>query len=139
MSLSIFYDSQCPLCVMEMRSLKARDLNGLISLEDIWQEDFSQRFPHIDPAAANQILHAIDDKGRLLLGLDVTAEAWALVGINRYRILRWPIVKFLADFLYRCFARHRYSFSKLLTGQARLCSSDSCSVSPKTKSHGDSS
>ena len=126
MSFSIFYDSRCPLCAIEMQALKARDHDDRIVLEDIWQEDFGQRFPGIDPEAANRILHARDEGGRLLLGLDVTAEAWTLVGVRRYRLLRWPVLRFFADIFYRYFARNRYGISKLLTGQARLCPPEGC-------------
>lgn len=125
-SLRIFYDSRCPLCVIEMKALTERDATGQIELEDIWQEGFSERFPTIDPQQANRILHAQDDSGRVLLGLDVTAEAWARVGIRRYRVLRWPVLRSVADIFYRLFARYRYGISRVLTGRARLCPEEGC-------------
>ena len=128
MTLTLFYDSQCPLCAQEMRALKARDANNQIQLEDIWQAEFSRRFPAIDPVAANQVLHALGSDGKLLLGLDVTAKAWSLVGVKRYNALRWPLIKPLADFCYRRFVNNRYSISRILTGQARLCPANSCST-----------
>jgi predicted DCC family thiol-disulfide oxidoreductase YuxK len=124
--LTIFYDSRCPLCVKEMRALQARDKDRLIALEDIWQADFVERFPTIDPTDAKRVLHAVDERQRVLTGLDVTAAAWALVGVQYYRCLRWPLIRPIADRAYRFFARHRYTISRLLTGQARLCEDNSC-------------
>lgn len=132
MALTIFYDSLCPLCAQEMRALKRRDLKGRLLLEDIWQPGFADRFPSIDPVAANQVLHALDEKGNLLLGLDVTARAWSLVGVKRYRLLRWPLIKPLADWCYRFFARNRYSISRVLTGRAR-CESGQCYVASRNQ------
>lgn len=124
--LTIFFDSQCPLCVKEMEALKTRDKNQLIELEDIWQPDFAYRFPNIEVASANRILHAVDDRQRLLTGLDVTAAAWSLVGIQYYRCLRWPLIRSIADLVYRFFARNRYTISRLLTGRARMCDANTC-------------
>lgn len=125
--LTLFYDGQCPLCAQEMKALTARDTQQQLQLVDIWQPEFATRYPEIDPAAANRVLHAVDDRGDLLLGLDVTARAWSLVGVKRYNCLRWPLIKPVADIAYRLFARHRYSLSRLITGKARLCESDRCS------------
>lgn len=127
-ALTIFYDATCPLCAAEMRSLKRYDRDGRIQLEDIFQPEFEQRFPGIDPAAANRILHARSSDGQLLLGLDVTCSAWQLVGRGRWlQLLRWPLVRPLADRGYRLFARHRYTFSYLLTGKKRC---QSCRITP---------
>ncbi|WP_439136018.1 thiol-disulfide oxidoreductase DCC family protein [Pseudomaricurvus sp.] len=129
--LTVFYDGQCPLCAQEMQALTKRDTHQRLQLMDIWHPEFASRYPEIDPAAANRVLHAVDDTGHLLLGLDVTARAWSLVGVTRYNCLRWPIIKPVADIAYRLFAKHRYRLSRLLTGKARLCDADQCS--PRSK------
>lgn len=116
--LTIFYDSLCPLCVGEMRNLRARNA-GQLAFEDLHAPDFTNRFPHIDRARANEILHGQTDTGEMLLGLDVSARAWSLTGNRALTILRWPLIKPLADFFYRVFAKHRYRISYWLTGQAR--------------------
>jgi len=123
MKLTLFFDSYCPLCVAEMDELARLDaLNenpGLI-FEDIHAEDFLTRHPDIDPAAVDRVLHARYEDGRLVYGLDVTHQAWATVGRQRWlAISRWPIIRWFADLAYRLFARYRYSISFLLTGQRR--------------------
>jgi len=124
--LTIFYDGGCPLCAAEMRHLHSRDRASKIAYEDIYAADFSARFPQIDQQAADRILHGQLADGQLIYGLDVTYQAWVLVGKRRWvAILRWPIIKPIADLTYLFFAKHRNRISKLLTGQSRC---DACSI-----------
>jgi predicted DCC family thiol-disulfide oxidoreductase YuxK len=123
--LTIFYDGFCPLCVKEMEKLKQFDQNDDIQLIDIHTSAFTP-YTNIDADKASRILHAIDDKNQLLLGLDVTYRAWSLVGKGWiYAPLRWPIIKPIADRAYLHFANNRYRWSKILTGKSR-CDSNSC-------------
>ena len=78
-SLTIFYDGTCPLCAKEMAALAKHDVENKIQTIDIYSEAFSD-YPQIDADAANTVLHALDENGKLLLGLDVTYQAWRLVG-----------------------------------------------------------
>lgn len=111
--LTIFYDGQCPLCTKEMAALKLHDEAGNIQLEDIHQTHFSERFPEINFDQAMQILHGYY-KGKIIYGLDVTCRAWRLVNKHRYlQMLRWPVIKPIADRCYLLFAKHRNRLSRL--------------------------
>lgn len=126
MKLRIFYDSYCPLCDAEMQQIKALDTDNNIELQDLNQPDFTDKYPHIDFTLANHILHGELADGTLIKGLDVTYEAWAAVGKERYvKLLRCPLFKPAADFGYRFFAKHRYRISYLLTGKQR-CENGTC-------------
>ncbi|GIU51452.1 MULTISPECIES: thiol-disulfide oxidoreductase DCC family protein [Shewanella] len=128
MELRIFYDSACPLCSNEMQQLKKHDRLHKIELADLNQEGFEQKYPHIDLAVANSILHAETNTGEILRGLDVTAKAWALTGKHKWiQLLRLPCIKPFADVAYRGFAKNRYKISYLLTGQQR-CETGSCNL-----------
>ncbi len=118
--LTLYFDSACPLCVAEMDQLQALDNDMKLKFADILAEDFQCRYPHIDPVAADQYLHAEYADGRMIYGLDVTCAAWAAVEKKRWlSVLRWPLVRMIADLAYRFFARHRYSISWLVTGTRR--------------------
>lgn len=126
-ALIIFYDGGCPLCVKEMRQLKAKDKQHKLQFENIWANDFAERFPHVDIAEANRILHGQKASGDMIYGLDVTHAAWSAVGRGwMTAALRWPVIKWLADKGYLFFARNRNGISKLITGNARClqCSLD---------------
>ncbi len=125
--LTIFYDSTCPLCVSEMQQLRALDSQSQgpdrIAFADIHEEGFRDCYPEIDPQQADRILHGQLADETLLLGLDVTCCAWQLVGRKPWlKVLRWPILRLLADGAYWLFAGNRYRLSWLLTGRRR-CSS----------------
>ncbi|PKH56029.1 DUF393 domain-containing protein [Shewanella sp. Choline-02u-19] len=127
MKLRIFYDSLCPLCDAEMQHIKARDIGDDIELQDLNQSDFASKFPEIDFTVANRILHAQRPDGSIITGLDVTYEAWTVVGKERWvSLLRCSLVKPFADKGYLFFAKHRYRISYLLTGKKR-CESGTCS------------
>lgn len=132
----MFYDSWCPLCVAEVRQLQALDQRGDLCFVDIHTERFREEWPHIDPVRADRVLHAQRADGSMLYGLDVSAEAWALVGKHRWlKLLRLPVIRWFADLGYRVFARYRYSISFLLTGQRRCATCDpdnrtNCSAVP---------
>ncbi len=124
--LTIFYDGGCPLCAAEMRHLNSLDIAGKIAYENIYAADFGARFPHIDQQEADRILHGQLANGELIFGLDVTYQAWALVGKRRWvAMLRWPVIKQVADISYLFFAKHRHRISRLLTGQERC---DACAI-----------
>lgn len=123
--LTLFYDGHCPLCVKEMTALKKHDNYDVIQLVDIFSEAFLD-YPEVDQASASERLHAYDDKGQLLLGLDVTYHAWRLVGRGHwYAFTRWPVLRPICDWVYLKFARNRYTISGLLTGKKRC---DSCRI-----------
>lgn len=126
MTLTIFYDGNCPLCMAEMRQLKKHDKYKRIKFVNLHIENFTAHYPQIDPVKAYGILHGKLDSGEILLGLDVTCTAWKLVGKHRWlAILRWPIIRTIADAVYLLFARYRNTISYLLTGK-KPCTS--CSL-----------
>ena len=125
--LTIFYDGGCPLCVSEMRHLSRLDTEKKIQLENIYGDDFCQRFPHINQQQADKILHGQLASGELIYALDVTCKAWSLVGKGHWVApLGWPLVKQVAHLFYLLFARYRAPISRLLTGSDRC---EVCSIS----------
>lgn len=116
---TIFYDGTCPLCVKEMTALRKQDEDRQLLLVDIHEQQFLD-YPYIDGNEASAMLHALDEDGKLLLGLDVTYQAWSRVGKGwLYAPTRWKLIKPLADRFYLFFARNRYSISRLLTGSSK--------------------
>jgi predicted DCC family thiol-disulfide oxidoreductase YuxK len=121
--LTLFFDGCCPLCSAEMQQLKKLDHLNSLKLVDLHQTDFDRLFPHVDKEQANQILQAQLADGTMLYGLDANCTAWKLVGKKRWlKILRWPVVRRLADIGYLVFAKNRSTISLLLTGQRRCAS-----------------
>lgn len=133
MHLTVFYDGLCPLCVAEMDTLRELDTQKNLTLVDLYSEGFEKRYPMICPQEANRILHGMDSDGRVLTGLDANVLAWQLVNRKPWlRMLRWPLVRVVADWMYLRFANNRYRISYWLTGQAR-CTDSQCNIVKEPK------
>lgn len=133
-TMTVFYDGLCPLCVKEMKHLADKDIAGALTFYDINQTQFAVDHPDIDYAEANAYLHAKMQSGEVITGLDVTYQAWNLVGKGwLIAPLRWPIVRVIADKVYLAFAKHRYSISKILTGKSRC--DGACEIRSNTERH----
>lgn len=114
MLMIIFYDANCPLCTKEMRLLKEADKHNKIALEDINTDDFEQRFNHIKRQDALAFLHAQQDNGEMIYGLDVTFAAWQTVGRHSWlKLLQLPGIRFIADLGYRLFAKYRRQITRI--------------------------
>ncbi len=122
MKTTVFYDGQCPLCLIEMKKIRQLDLLYQIQLIDLHQQKLMASYPEIDLQAAMAILHGYDQSGKLLKGLDVTAHVWKQLGHHRWiQCLRWPLIRFFADLAYQGFAKHRYRLSRLFLGRNCSC------------------
>ncbi len=116
--LTLFYDGACPLCAREIAALKGHDVNNVISFVDINDQAQLSKYPHISYSDAQAVLHAIDAQGNILLGLDANVAAWNCVGKMAWlNVLRAPVIKVIADFFYRMFAKHRTKISGLISSK----------------------
>jgi predicted DCC family thiol-disulfide oxidoreductase YuxK len=122
-----------------MTELQKLDTAGKLLFEDIHVDDFATRFPHIDPVAANKIMHGLYADGTLIYGLDVAHQSWRAVGQKRWLgFLRLPVMRWFSDLGYLFFARYRYGISYILTGQRRCEPCDkrntgSCAIAEQTE------
>lgn len=104
---TLYYDSQCPLCRREIRTLDRLQTGGL-AFADIH-----------DPALAGgglpdreqllRRLHLRDADGRWHLGLHANVRAWSHTRLGwLLRPLLWPGIHALASRVYRRWADRRY-------------------------------
>lgn len=130
-TLSLYFDSACPLCSREMDRLRRWDHSGHLAFVDM-------SAPHFDPAplgvtlaAMNTELHGLRADGTMLVGTDAILEAYTLVGRGW---LVWPLrLRWLRPMLaaaYRSLARNRYRVSRWLgLGKAhRSCDGERCAI-----------
>jgi predicted DCC family thiol-disulfide oxidoreductase YuxK len=103
---TLFYDGRCPLCMREVRLLRKLAGNTL-ALVDLHQ------VPDRPDAPSKLIkltsLHLQTDNGTWLTGVDATVRAWSHTRWGwLFAILRWPLIGWVADHVYRTWALHRY-------------------------------
>ena len=123
----LLYDGECPFCRLEARWLRALDRGrGRLAVTDIAAAGF-------DPAPYGRTLpelmgslHGVFPDGRQMTGVETFRQAYRAVGLGWVLAPTWwPVVRRLADALYRLFARHRVRLGWLA---GRGCAAGRCAV-----------
>ena len=115
--LTFLYDGECPLCLRETNFLKKKDTNKFINFVDISINYFPVNFQNISYKQAMGNLHGILGSGEIILGVDVLAYSYELVGLGWiYFPTKLPILSTFIRFLYKYWAKYRLK----LTGRDNL-------------------
>ncbi len=115
--LTFLYDGGCPLCLRETNFLKKKDTKKLINFVDINNNYFPENFKNISYKQAMNNLHGILGSGEIIIGVDVLAYSYELVGLGWiYFPTRLPIFSNFIRFLYKYWAKYRLK----LTGRDNL-------------------
>ena len=102
-----------------MRALQTH-LATRASFVNVLDEQKMQTHQDINVEQTKRVLHVIDERGKLRLGVDANVYLWELTGTKRYlTLLRLPIICSIANLVYWLFARNRYRLSRMLTGQSK--------------------
>ena len=120
--LTLYYDASCPLCAAEMDNLKLRDRHDRLRLVDCSPPDFNDSPAGCTRAELMALMHAQTADGQVLRGVAAFELAYAAVGLETVaRLLRAPVLRPLAEWLYPHIARNRQRLpnvlSKLLFGR----------------------
>ena len=115
--LTFLYDGDCPLCLKETNFLKTKDKKNLINFVDISINYLPENFKNISYKQAMGNLHGILGSGEIILGVDVLAYSYELVGLGWiYFPTKLPILSNFIRFLYKYWAKYRLK----LTGRDNL-------------------
>ena len=122
--ITVLFDGDCPLCVREIDFLRRLDRGrGRLGLTDIAAPEFDASRYGVDFATLMARIHGVLPDGTLIEGVEVFRRAYAAVGLGwLVAPTRWPLIRPLADRLYRVFARNRLR----LTGRIHACEGDRC-------------
>ena len=101
---TLYYDGQCPLCAAEVERL-ATLKDGQLQLADV----HSLQLDEHEKAEKLLNLHYETPDGQMLIGLDANVAAWQHTRWGwLFRWLRWPLIRPVADAVYRYWAKIRY-------------------------------
>jgi predicted DCC family thiol-disulfide oxidoreductase YuxK len=143
--LTLLYDGACPVCNLEMDSLKARNTRGLLVFVDVSHPNFDPTpYTRVNSASRQDmmaLMHAMRPDGSLVVGVAAFRIAYAAVGLGALIApTGWPLLKPLADAAYKVFAHNRYGFSALFmpvieriaaaraTRRAQSCNDGACAT-----------
>lgn len=116
-ALTLYYDGRCAFCTAEMTRLARwdRGRDAVLAFVDIAQPGFDPAHLNASMEELNTELYARTSDGRVLVGIDSMLAAYTLAG-RGYLVwpLRVPGLRSVLAALYRAFARHRYTMSRLL-------------------------
>jgi len=141
--LTIYYDASCPLCRAEMETLKSRDMADALRLVDCSSPTFDERTIAAEGVTRAHMMariHARDDAGRWLRGMDVFAAVYAAAGLRVLaRIYATRRLRPLFDRLYPWIADHRQALSRFglprlfawVAPKARASCSDCARLPPR--------
>ena len=120
--VEVFYDGACPLCMREIRMLRARDHARKIEFTDIAASGFdAQRYGTTQAELMARIRGRLAD-GTWIEGVEVFRRLWGAVGFRRLVAISrvWGISHLLRG-VYHLFAKNRLR----LTGR---CVDDACAL-----------
>lgn len=120
--IEVFFDGECPLCIREIKMLKALDRKHRIIFTDISAAEFD---PGSVGLTMEQLMTEIRGRlpnGQLVQGVEVFRRLYSAVGFGPLvAISRVPGISHLLNLGYSWFAKNRLK----LTGR---CNADSCQL-----------
>jgi predicted DCC family thiol-disulfide oxidoreductase YuxK len=114
---TLFFDGQCPLCAGEIAQLrKVRgaalrivDIHGLEQSTETSQSCEESLAPAPDKDQLLRVLHLRRADGTWLTSADANVAAWEGTRHGQaLKVLRWPLIRPVADVIYALWARWRY-------------------------------
>lgn len=110
--ITVFYDKACTICRNLVEGYKGQDAKNRLKLVDISSPNFRAEKYGLDPELVRTYLYAKDTQNQTVRGIDAFIWVWQAIGKNiRAAILGWPIIRIVAQPIYRFFSRYRYVFN----------------------------
>ena len=107
--INMLYDSECPLCMHEIKFLEKRDKKGLVKFTDLADPAYKpEHNGHVDYETGMRRMHAVLDTGEVISGVAVFREVYNAVGLGWvWRLTSVPGLSSVAERLYTVWADWR--------------------------------
>lgn len=109
---TVVYDGECRVCIRSVNLLRDRDRHARFELVAYQAEGVQDRFPSITREEFEASVQLIGPDGGRWEGADAVAKILELIPRGRpfSWLFRIPIIRPVARYAYRLFARHRRFF-----------------------------
>ncbi|WP_404366650.1 thiol-disulfide oxidoreductase DCC family protein [Marinobacter sp.] len=104
---TLFYDSQCPLCRREIKTLQRLQSGGLTFSDIHRPAESGASLPSRESLLRR--LHLLKADGNWAVGLEANVQAWSHTPLGwLFRPLLWPGIRAIAGKIYERWADRRY-------------------------------
>lgn len=122
--IRMLHDGACPLCSREVAFLRRRDREGRIVFEDIADPTFDPARYGLTHEQVHGKMHAVLPDGSVVTGVEVFRRVYRAIGFGwLVAPTGWPVLRWVFDGLYGCFARIRPWL-----GGGRSCADGACEI-----------
>jgi predicted DCC family thiol-disulfide oxidoreductase YuxK len=115
--MKVIYDGECPVCLALKDFAETKNTAEALEFVPYQSDQLGQIAPGLSPQQASQALVTVDEKGGITHGAGAVFEImksipgfWRVAG----KIGSYPPLTWIAEPLYRLFARHRHKISTWL-------------------------
>ena len=143
--IDLLYDSECPICMMEVNFLQKRDIYNRIKFTDLSSPQYiPEEHGNVQFADGMRKLRAVLPDGQVVVGVEVFRQTYDAIGLGWvFQLTRLPIIGQFADAVYdlwaenRLFITGRSDLAELLKERAAKldgleevvsCDSDACGI-----------
>ncbi|MAW33007.1 MAG: thiol-disulfide oxidoreductase [Proteobacteria bacterium] len=112
--IKVFYDGKCNLCAKEIDYYRRIAPAGFFYWQDITESAEELNKDGISTKEGLKFLHVKDNKGKLHVGVAAFVVIWSKLDMWRIlaRLVSFPLIRQIADWLYGVFAEWRFKRSE---------------------------
>lgn len=107
--IDLLYDSECPICNMEVEFLKKRDIYQRIRFTDISSPFYDpKQHGNVQYVDGMKKLRAVLPDNRVITGVEVFRYTYEAIGLGWvFAATKWPVIGQVADAVYDVWAENR--------------------------------
>ena len=116
--IDLLYDSECPICMMEVNFLEKRDINHKIRFTDLSSPDYNPaEHGNVKFADGMRKIRAVLPDGQVVVGVEVFRRTYEAIGLGWvFQLTKLPVIGEFADRVYDLWAENRLR----ITGRKEL-------------------
>ena len=142
--IDLLYDSECPICMMEVEFLQKRDIESRIKFTDLSSPDYRpQDHGNVEFADGMRKIRAVLPDGKVVTGVEVFRQTYKAIGLGWvFQATNIPFIGKAADVIYDIWSENRLRITgrgdladvlkerseKLKDMEPPECDSDACSI-----------
>lgn len=107
--IDLLYDSECPICAMEVAFLKKRDIHNRIMFTDLSAPDYNPvDHGNIQFADGMRKIRAVLPDNTVVTGVEVFRQTYEAIGLGWvFELTKLPVIGEVADAIYDFWAENR--------------------------------